>query len=90
MLELARQPAVIEAMKHSGIGGAYSTNTYAMIFLAGLLKEYRPLAEDWGRIRRCGSCVCHDLTNYKDSGHCMAQDHITLPGIATRSSAGTI
>lgn len=53
VLELARQPAVIQAMKHSGIGGAYSTNTYAMIFLAGLLKEYRPLAEDWGRIRRC-------------------------------------
>lgn len=59
VLELARQPAVIQALKHGGVGAAYSTHTYAMMFLAGLLQEYRPLAEDWRRIRRLARSLDH-------------------------------
>eukprot|EP00892_Ulva_mutabilis_P005119 jgi/Ulvmu1/297/UM001_0301.1 len=62
VLELAMQPAVMQALKHGGIAGAYSTNTYAIMFLAGLLPAYRPLAEDWGRIRRIVEDVCTEAT----------------------------
>ena len=50
---LSRQTHVVNAMRHGGIGRAWAKNTYAIMFLAGTVAEYRGLAADWARVHRC-------------------------------------
>jgi hypothetical protein len=50
---LSRQTHIVNAMKHGGVGAVWARNTYAIVFFAGKVAEYRGLAADWPRVRRC-------------------------------------
>lgn len=52
VLELSKKPAMMQALQFGCIGNAPSTNAYAIMFLAGNVKEYRSLARSWPRIHR--------------------------------------
>jgi hypothetical protein len=50
---LSRQTHILSAMQHGGAGARWSTNTYAVVFFAGKVAEYRALAAEWPRVRTC-------------------------------------
>ena len=50
---ISRQSAILNAMRHGGVGAMWNKNTYAIMFFAGQVNEYRELARNWSRIRTC-------------------------------------